>query len=84
MKINLTQTLTFRSHYHRDAWTMDIIHMKHLLKKYGELYALELDALLAIVPDEFKSMVQRSVDRWFNPNIYEVVLAEHQGQASCL
>jgi hypothetical protein len=45
------------------------------IRKYGRLYIVELDALLAIVPDEFKSMVQESVDQFFDPRIYEDVLS---------
>jgi hypothetical protein len=48
------------------------------IKKYGKLYIVELDALLAIVPDKFKSIVQGSVDQFFDPEIYQAVLAENQ------
>jgi hypothetical protein len=37
---------------------------------------IELDALLAIVPDEFKSIVQISVDQFFDPGIYQNVLSD--------
>ena len=46
-------------------------------EKYGKLYVVELDALLAIVPEEFKSLVQKSVDRFFNQVIYDEMLAEY-------
>ena len=46
-------------------------------EKYGKLYVVELDALLAIVPEEFKSLVQKSVDRFFNQAIYDEMLAEY-------
>jgi hypothetical protein len=36
------------------------------IRKYGKLYVVELDALLAIGPDEFKSIVQESVDQFFD------------------
>ena len=45
------------------------------MRKYGKLYVVELDALLAIVPDQFKSIVQGSVDQFFDR---EDVLADHQ------
>ncbi|MFZ0513680.1 MAG: hypothetical protein WAM14_18885 [Candidatus Nitrosopolaris sp.] len=48
------------------------------IKKYGKLYIVELDALLAIVPDEFKSIVQESVDQFFDQGIYQAVLSDHQ------
>ena len=49
-------------------------------EKYGKLYVVELDALLAIVPEEFKSLVQKSVDRFFNQAIYDEILAEYTPQ----
>jgi hypothetical protein len=48
------------------------------IKKYGKLYIVELDALLAIVPDKFKSIVQGSIDQFFDREIYQAVLAENQ------
>jgi hypothetical protein len=48
------------------------------VRKYGKLYIVELDALLAIVPDEFKSIIQESVDQFFNQEIYQDVLSDHQ------
>ena len=36
------------------------------IDKHGELIAVGLDALLAIVPDEFKKLVQESVDQYFD------------------
>jgi hypothetical protein len=48
--------------------------------KYGKWYVVELDALLAIVPDRFKSIVQRSVDQFFDQEIYQDVQSDHQPQ----
>ena len=48
------------------------------IRKYGKLYIVELDALLAIVPDEFKSIVQGSVDQFFDEEIYQDVLSDNQ------
>ena len=41
------------------------------LQRHGELYAVELDALPAIVPDAFKTMVIEWVDQDFDEDIYE-------------
>jgi hypothetical protein len=41
------------------------------IEKYGELFAVELDALLAIVPDEFRKLVQESVDCYFDFDTYQ-------------
>jgi hypothetical protein len=41
------------------------------IDKYGKLIAVELDALLAIAPpDEFKELVQGSVDQYFDECTY--------------
>jgi hypothetical protein len=48
------------------------------IRKYGKLYIVELDALLAIVPDKFKSIVQTSVDQFFDEEIYQDVLSDNQ------
>jgi hypothetical protein len=45
---------------------------------YSKLYIVELDALLAILPDEFKSIVQGSVDQFFDQEIYQDFLSENQ------
>ena len=37
----------------------------------GELYAVELDALLALVPDDFEQLVKDSVDQYYDNDIYE-------------
>jgi len=50
------------------------------IKKYGRLYIVELDALLALVPVEFKSIVQGSVDQFFDHGIYQYILSENQPQ----
>ena len=46
--------------------------------KSDKLYKVELDALLAIVPDEFKSMVQGSVDQIFDQRIYQAIMSDHR------
>ena len=50
------------------------------IKKYGRLYIVELDALLALVPDEFKSIVRGSVDQFFDHGTYQYILPENQPQ----
>ena len=46
-------------------------------EKYGGLYAIELDALPARIPEDFKNMVLQSVDQFFDEAIREEVLAQH-------
>ena len=48
------------------------------IEKYGKLYAVELDALSVKIPKELKSIVRRPVDKFFDQEIYQAVLAEHQ------
>lgn len=51
--------------------------MNKFIEKYGKLFVVELDALLAIVPDQFKVIVQKSVDQFFDQNTRKRVLNEH-------
>jgi hypothetical protein len=44
------------------------------VEKYGRLYAVEIDALPALIPDIFKINVIRSVEQFFNREIYEEIL----------
>lgn len=46
------------------------------IAKHGQLYAVELEALTAFVPDEFEKLVQTEVDNLFDNNIYQEVLNE--------
>jgi hypothetical protein len=66
----------------KDKETIDKVNRdtrtKRFIEKYGRLYTVELDALLAMVPDEFKSIVQESVDQFFDQGIYQDVLSDHQ------
>jgi hypothetical protein len=43
----------------------------------GELFQIEVDALQAYAPDEFKRLVQDSVDQFFDEDTHQRVLAEH-------
>ena len=48
------------------------------IEKYGgKLYVVELDALLAVIPDQFRTMVQQSVDQYFDERVYKKVLRAH-------
>lgn len=47
-------------------------------EKYGgKLYAVELDALLAVVPEKFRTLVLQSVDQFFDTLTYEKLSREH-------
>ncbi len=48
--------------------------LKKFVAEYGRLILVELDAMLAIVPDEFKQIIRSSVDEYFDDNIYEKTL----------
>jgi hypothetical protein len=51
--------------------------IKFKKKHGGKLYAVELDALLAVAPDEFRIMVQQSVDQFFDERVYKKALRAH-------
>lgn len=44
---------------------------QNFLEKYGRLMLVEVDAMLALVPDEFTEIIQSSVDQYFDYDIYE-------------
>lgn len=46
------------------------------IRKYGKLYGVELDSLLALVPDEFEKLVQDSVDQLFDQGLYKRIRAK--------
>jgi hypothetical protein len=50
------------------------------IDKHGQLIAVELDALLAIVPEQFKELVQESVDQYFDETIYIREQARHSAE----
>ena len=50
--------------------------------KYGGLYAVELDALLAIAPDEFEKLLIESVDQFFDKTVYEQNLKQYSSNAN--
>lgn len=47
---------------------------KKFIAKHGQLFAVELEALTAFVPDEFEQLVQTQVDSLFDNNIYQELL----------
>jgi len=53
----------------------DDTRTKGFLKKYGKLYAVELDALPALIPDVFRqNLVIDKVERYFDNDIYQRLL----------
>ena len=50
------------------------------LAKYGELYAVELDALTALIPEDFKNMVLQKVDQFFDETIRKEILAQYSSK----
>jgi hypothetical protein len=46
-------------------------------KHGGKMYAVELDALLAVAPDQFRIMVQQPVDQFFDERVYKKALRAH-------
>lgn len=42
----------------------------------GKLFQIEVDALQAYAPEEFKILVQQSVDKYFDQDIYNQVLSD--------
>jgi hypothetical protein len=48
--------------------------------KYGQLIAVELDALPAIVPEQFKQLIQESVDQYFDETIYRRERAKYSAE----
>jgi len=44
------------------------------IARHGQLYAVELEALTAYVPDEFEKLVQTQVDNLFDSDIYHEIL----------
>lgn len=47
------------------------------VKKYGGLYAVELDALPALIPDEFKKLLIQSVEQFYDKKIYAKIISKH-------
>jgi hypothetical protein len=47
------------------------------VEKYGSLYAVELDALPALIPYEFKKLVIQSVEHFFDKEIYTEIISKY-------
>jgi hypothetical protein len=62
---------------HRDSRTKRFID-----EHEGELIAVELDALLAYAPDEFRRPVIDSVNKYYDEDVYEQLASskEHKKQ----
>lgn len=43
------------------------------IAEHGRLILVELDAMLALAPDDFKTIVQASVDQYFDEDVYDEV-----------
>ncbi|RLC86650.1 MAG: hypothetical protein DRJ03_08060, partial [Chloroflexi bacterium] len=70
-----------------DAETLAKLKRDTRSKKYTYDYVVEVDALLAFVPDEFKKLVVNSVKELFNQEIYDELkkeAAEYQEKAKKL
>jgi hypothetical protein len=50
----------------------------------GQLYAVELDALMAYVPDEFERIVKGAVDQHYDPKIWKKVLEEKEHSSEAI
>lgn len=50
---------------------------KSFIAKHGELFQVEVDALQAYAPQQFRTMVLESISPFYHQNIYDKLLAEH-------
>jgi hypothetical protein len=50
----------------------------------GQLYAAELDALMAYVPDEFEGIVKGAVDHYYDPKIWKKLLEEKEHSSDAI
>jgi hypothetical protein len=64
----------------RKKLEMDTRTQKFMDEHEGELFAVELDALLAYAPDEFRRLVIESVDEYYDEDVYNELasLKEHK------
>jgi hypothetical protein len=51
------------------------------IQKYGKLYQVEVDALPAKKPEEFKKMIIDNIDKYFDQGIYDKVLEQYSTQS---
>jgi hypothetical protein len=50
------------------------------IDKYGKLYQIEIDALPALQPDEFRDMVIDNIDKYFDEEIEEKALQKYSSE----
>lgn len=50
---------------------------KSFIVKHGELFQVEVDALQAYAPQQFRTMVLESISPFYQQNIYDTLLGEH-------
>lgn len=64
-----------------DAETMEKVNRDTrtagFIAEHGQLYVVELDALLAVVPDEFKQIIQSNIDKHFDNTLFEELKKEN-------
>jgi hypothetical protein len=53
---------------------------KRFIEKYEKLYQIEVDALPAKVPEEFRDMVTKPIDDFFDDDIYDKVLEKYPSE----
>ena len=53
---------------------------RSFVQKHGALFQIEVDALQAYAPDEFTTLAQRSVDKFFDEKIHQRIIAEYSPQ----
>lgn len=70
---NLLDKIEFR----RLALTDQQVRLYQLPENFETGKGVQLDALEAYVPDEFKKIVQEPIDKLFDENIYQKVLDDH-------
>ena len=76
--INETHIAKFRLPHNPDAKTLDKLNRDPRATSFkerhdGRLFQVELDALQAYAPDEFKSMIIESVDSLFDEEVYQIM-----------
>lgn len=54
---------------------------KHNLDSDDDLFQIEVDALPALYPDQFKAMILDPIDEYFDKEIHKQVLEEHSDKA---
>ena len=50
---------------------------RSFVQKHGELFQIEVDALQAYAADEFSSLIQQSVDQFYDEGLHEQIVSEY-------